>query len=77
MLQEVVYSPELLLVVIRIGLKGVNKIREFHSVSNKEYRNIIPDKVPVSLPGIELNRKPSNIPHSFRGSSLVDNSGEP
>lgn len=44
---------------------GVNKVREFDCVLNKEHRNIIADDIPVALFGIHLHRKASHITDSI------------
>lgn len=46
---------------IRFRLACMDYIGEFHSILNKEDRDVIANNIPVSFIGIKFHSKPSNI----------------
>lgn len=47
--------------IVRLGLHGVHEIGELHSFLDKEDGNVVSDEIPVTLLGIKLDGKSSNI----------------
>jgi hypothetical protein len=47
--------------VVRLRLAGMNHINEFDGILDEEDWNVVADKIPISLIGIELESKPSDI----------------
>lgn len=47
--------------VVRLGLYGMNKVRELDGILDEKDRNIIPDNIPDTLLRVEFDCKPSNI----------------
>lgn len=48
--------------IMRLGLDCMNDIRKFDCVLDEKNGNIIADKIPITLRGIELHREAANIP---------------
>jgi len=48
-------------ICIRRTFKGVNHIREFDSITNEKYREIISHQIIVTILGIELDRKAAGV----------------
>ena len=49
--------------VVRLGLSSMNNIGEFHGVLNEKDGNVVSDNIPVTLLGVELHSKSTNIAH--------------
>jgi len=47
--------------IVRLGLDGVNDVREFDRVLDEEHRDVVADDVPVPLLGVELDRKAADV----------------
>src|ERR1700677_3008027 len=47
--------------VVRLRLHGVNEVREFHRVLDKEHWNIVTDQIPVPLIAVEFDGKSANV----------------
>ncbi len=54
----------------RVALYGVVEIREFERVAQKEYRGVVTHEIPVTLIGVELYGKPTDITFGIGGSSF-------
>lgn len=74
---EVEEPPILLDVGFRVGLKGVDHIRELDRVPDEEHREVVPHHIKVSLSGVKLDGKSSGVPDRFRAAALMDDGGEP
>jgi len=55
--------------IVRLGLSSVDNIRELDRVLDEEDRDVVSNNVPVTLLGVEFDRKPSNITNGIRGSA--------
>lgn len=54
MMREEIHDPPILLDVgFRIGLEGVHHIREFHSITDKKYGEVVPHQIKVPLQSIK------------------------
>ena len=53
--------------IIWLGLHGMDKIREFDGILDKENRSIVAYKVKIALAGIKFCRKAAYIPHCVGG----------
>ena len=52
---------------VGLRLGRMNQIRKLDRILNEEYRNVVPNNVPVSLLRIELYGKPSNVSRQVGG----------
>lgn len=75
--KEVNYSPVLLHIGLWTWLESMDHVREFHPISDKEHRHIVPNKVKVTLSGVEFHRKTTWIPQGLRASTLMHDGREP
>jgi hypothetical protein len=64
-----VESPYLRDLIIRLGLASVDNIRELDRVLNEKHRDVVSNNIPVTLLGVELDRKSANITNSIRRST--------
>ena len=63
-------------ICIRRTFKGVNHIREFDSITNEKYREIISHQIIVTILGIELDGKAADIACGIGRSSLAGDGRE-
>jgi hypothetical protein len=47
--------------IVRLGLSSVDYIRELHGILDEEDRNVVSNDIPVTLLGVELDGKTTNI----------------
>src|SRR5512145_685248 len=59
---------------LRLGC--VNQIRKFHCVLNEENWDVVADQIPVTLVGVELDSKTSNIAHCIGRAAFTNNGRE-
>lgn len=57
--------------IVRLGLDGVNDVREFNRVLDEEHRDIIADDVPIPLLGVELYRKATDVADGVLNASTM------
>lgn len=62
---------------VRLRLASVNNIWEFYGILNEENRNIISDKIPVSLLSVEFGCEPAHITNSIGASTASKDGREP
>ena len=55
---------------------GVNEVREFKRVTDKENRRVVPDDVPVTFFGIELDREAARVTLGVCRTSFATDGGE-
>src|SRR5690606_34313477 len=60
-----------------IGFMGMNEVRKLNGVPYEEDLQVVAHQVPVSVLGIELDRKTPGVPKGFRGMFSVDDGGKP
>jgi len=58
-------------------LQWLTKVRKLDRLLDKEDRNVVADNIPITLLGIELDRKASNVSDRIRAATAALNSGEP
>ncbi len=61
MREEVSNPPVLLNVVLGVGLQGMNHVRELDAIPDEEDWHVVAHQIPVTLPGVELDRKPTRV----------------
>ena len=61
MREEVSNPPVLLNVVLGVGFQGMNHVRELDAIPDEEDWHVIAHQIPVTLPGVELDRKPTRV----------------
>lgn len=59
--EEVSNPPVLLDMVLWVWLQGVDHVREFDSIPDEEDRHVVAHQIPVALPGVELDCKPTRV----------------
>ena len=60
----------------RIGLQGVDDIRELDGVADEEDREVVADEIPVAVLGIELHREAARIAGDLGGVAAADHGRE-
>jgi hypothetical protein len=53
------------------------EVGELQRVAVKEHRGVVTDQIPVALPGVELDREPTDVPGGLCGTTLTRHRGEP
>jgi hypothetical protein len=61
---------------VRLGLSGVDNIRELHGVLNEKDGDVVANNVPVALLCVELDGKTANITDSVCGATATKYSRE-
>lgn len=62
--------------VVRLALASVDNVGELHGVLDEEDGNVVANDVPVTLLGVKLDSKPSNITDGVSTASASQDSGE-
>ena len=62
---------------VRLLLGRVDEVRELDRVLDEEHRDVVPDQVPVALPGVELGGEAAHVPGQVRGALVARHRGEP
>jgi len=57
----------------RIAFDGVVEIRKTQRIAEEENRGVIPDKIPITLFGVEFEREAANISLGIGGATLSSN----
>ena len=70
--EEVSNSPVLLNVVLGVRLQCMNHVRKLDAIPDEKDWHVVPDQVPVTLPGVELDSETTGIPQSFWGATLMN-----
>src|SRR5690606_16007686 len=60
----------------RVGRERVNHVRELDGIADKEGREVVADKVPVAIGGVELGGEAARIAQGFRGVAVVGHGRE-
>ena len=60
----------------RVSFYCMVEVRELHRISEKEYRSVIADKIPVAGISVEFHCETSDVPFSICSSSFAGYSGE-
>lgn len=65
MREEVSNSPVLLKVVLWVRLQRMDHVRELDAISDEKDWHIVSNQVPVTLPGVEFDSKPTRVSKGF------------
>jgi hypothetical protein len=75
--------PEIVVRTLCLGNFGggfrfssVDNVWEFNSILDEEDGNVVADEIPVTLAGVKLGSKPTNIANSISGSTKSEDGGE-
>ena len=60
----------------RVGLEGVDDVRELDGVADEEDREVVADEVPVAVFGVELDREAARIAGDLGAVAAADDGGE-
>ncbi len=60
----------------RIGLLGVDEVRELDRVTDEEDAQVVADQVPVAVLGVELDREAARVARRLRGVTPAGDRGE-
>ncbi|KAI9166472.1 LOW QUALITY PROTEIN: putative two component histidine kinase [Paramyrothecium foliicola] len=62
--------------VVRLGLAGVDDVRELHGVLDEEDGDVVADEVPVALLGVELDGEAAHVADRVGGPAAAEDGGE-
>ncbi|MOA42979.1 hypothetical protein D3C78_1650850 [compost metagenome] len=57
----------------RVGLEGMDHVRELDRVANEEGRKVVTDQVPVTVGGVKLGGEATWVAQGFRRMGAVHN----
>lgn len=63
--------------VVRLGLHGVNEVRELDGILDEEHGDVIADDIEVTLVGVEPGSETVDVPGSVSTTAGTGNGGEP
>ena len=75
--ERVVGGPGLRHREVRLGLGGMDEVRELHRVLDEEDGNVVADQVPVPFVGVELDGESANVARGVGGAALAEHRREP
>jgi len=55
--------------IVRLGLGGMDQIRELDGVLDEEHRYVVADQIEVAIFGVELGRKAAHVARQIRGAA--------
>ena len=73
---EIVEAPRLLLVGDRVGLEGVDHVRELDRIADEEDLQVVADQVPVAVDGLQLDGEAARVARRFRRFLAADHGRE-
>ncbi len=74
--ERVVRGSRLRHPVVRLGLNGVNDVRELHRILDEEHRDVVADQIPVAFVGVELDREAAHVARRIGGAAFARDGGE-
>ena len=74
--ERVVRACRLRHLVMRLGLHGVDEVRELHRVLDEEHRDVVAHQVPVAFVGVELHGEAAHVAHGVGAAALAGHGGE-
>lgn len=74
--ERVVRGPGLRHLEVRLGLRGMEEVGEFHRVLDEEHRDVVADQVEVAFVGVELDGEAPDVAGEIGGAAFSDHRRE-